>query len=230
MPRLARIVMPGMPHHVTHRGNRKYVIFRDDHDRKTYLRILREQCVKLALRIWAYALMINHVHLIAVPSKEETMGAVLRNAHGTYTDYFNTKYSQVGHLFGGRYKSAVLDEAYLFNAVRYVERNPVRAGIVARAEDYRWSSAAAHCGLREDLLLSDDLPLLSQITDWSVWLGYELTQDEISFIRSRTHTGRPCGDDRFLRELGKQLGRDLLPKKRGPAKGTSANRALPFGE
>src|SRR5215510_10362818 len=92
-----------MPHHVVHRGNRKCVIFHDDVDRKTYLRILREQCLKLALSIWAYALMINHVHLIAVPGKEETLGEVLRNAHGTYTEYFNAKYCQVGHLFGERY-------------------------------------------------------------------------------------------------------------------------------
>lgn len=216
MARLARIVVAGMPHHITHRGNRKCVLFWDEPDRKTYLRILLDQVVKIGLRIWAYAPMTNHVHFVAVPSAEESLGVFFRNVDGTYADYFNTKYNQVGHLFGERFKSSVLDEPYLWKAVRYVELNPVRAGMVERAQDYPWSSAAAHCGLREDPLLSGDLPLLGQVTDWSSWLTGELARDEMDLLRGRTHSGRPCGDDAFLRTLSTQLGRDLLPKKRGP--------------
>jgi putative transposase len=216
MAKLARIVMPGMPHHITHRGNRKCVLFWDDSDRKTYLRILFDQMIKLGLRIWAYALMTNHVHFVAVPKEKDSLGVFFRSVDGTYADYFNTKYDQVGHRWGERFKSSVLDEPYLLNAVRYVERNPVRAGMVTRAEDYAWSSAAPHCGLRDDRLLSDDLPLLGQIPDWSAWLRDELSAEEMTVLRSRTQTGRPCGDKEFLRNLGTQLGRDLLPKRRGP--------------
>ena len=220
MPRLARVVAPGLPHHITHRGNRKCVVFKDDSDRKTYLRIVFDQMVKLALRIWAYTLMTNHVHFVVVPKDEKSLGTFFRNVDGTYADYFNTRYDYVGHLWSERFKSSVLDTRYLVNAVRYVERNPVRAGMVVRAEDYAWSSASAHCGLREDRLLSDDLPLLSQVSDWSAWLEYEESVEDTKLLRSRTQTGRPCGDEAFLRRLSAQLGRDdLLPKKPGPKPG-----------
>ena len=216
MARLARVVAPGWPHHITHRGNRKCTVFSEDSDRKTYLRILFDQMIKLGLRIWAYTLMTNHVHFVAVPNDEKSLGVFFRNVDGTYADYFNTRYDQVGHLWAERFKSSVLDERYLFNAVRYVERNPVRAGMVNRAEDYAWSSAAAHCGLREDRLLSDDLPLLRQIPDWSAWLQYDDPADKIAFLRSRTRSGRPCGDEAFLRTLAAELHRDdLLPRKPG---------------
>ena len=216
MARLPRIVVPGMPHHIRHRGNRRCVVFCDDGDRKTYLRILREQCVKFALRIWAYVLMTNHVHLIAVPSTADSLGAALRNAHGDYAEYFNAKHQQSGHLWGERFKSSVLDESYLWNAIRYVERNPVRAGMVGHAEDYRWSSAPGHCGLREDTMLSSDLPMLGQIPDWAAWLRDEVPVEAMTFLRARTHTGRPCGDEAFLRRIGMQVGRDLVPGKPGP--------------
>jgi putative transposase len=169
-----------------------------------------------SLRIWAYCLMLNHVHFVAVPPAANSLGIALRGAHGTYADYFNTKYGHVGHLWGERFHSSVLDEAYLWNAIRYVERNPVRAGIVNRAEDYRWSSAPVRCGLRSDPLLSDDCPLLTAIPDWSAWLRNELPVEHMSFLRQHTHTGRPCGDDAFVRELGVRLGRDLGTKRPGP--------------
>jgi putative transposase len=204
MAKLARIVVAGMPHHITHRGNRKCVLFWDESDRETYLRILLHQIIKVGLRIWAYALMTNHVHFVAVPKAEESLGIFFRNVDGTYADYFNAKYDQVGHLWGERFKSAVLDEPYLWNAVRYVERNPVRASMVDRAEDYRWSSAAAHCGLREDPLLSPDLPLIGQIADWSTWLSGDVSLAEIDLLRARTQSGRPCGDlpARFVSSVG----------------------------
>ena len=216
MARLPRVVIEKMPHHIRHRGNRRCVIFWDDIDRKIYLRMLREQCIKVALRIWAYALMTNHIHLVAVPLTAGSLAVVMKNVHSAYADYFNTRYGYLGHLFGERFKSSVLDERYLWNAIRYVERNPVRAGMVQRAEDYAWSSAACHCGLREDLLLSTDLPLLNQIPDWSLWLSDEPSAEEMKFLRAQTQTGRPCGDDAFVRKIGAQIGRDLIPKKPGP--------------
>jgi putative transposase len=227
MPRLARIVVPGMPHHVTHRGNRKCVLFWDDADRKTYLRIVLDQLVKVGLRIWAYALMTNHVHFVAVPGEADSLGRFFRNVDGTYADYFNTKYDHVGHLWGERFKSSILDEPYLWNAVRYVERNPVRAGMVDRAEDYAWSSAASHCGLRSDPLLSNDLALLSLVPDWSAWLRLEPTLEETAMLRARTQSGRPCGDEEFLRDIGSRIGRDLLPRKPGRKPAPASDAAPP---
>jgi len=113
-----------------------------------------------------------------------------------------------------------MDERHLWNGVRYVERNPVRAGIVRRAEDYRWSSAAAHCGLRSDRILSDDLPLLGEIPDWSAWLAEVESPKDLKFIRTRTRTGRLCAEDDFIRDMEKKIGRQLLPKKVGRKKKT----------
>src|SRR5688500_6884392 len=130
MPRFARVVVPGLPHHVTHRGNRKLDIFVDDTDRHVYLRMLRDQLQKHEVLIWAYCMMRNHIHNIVVPEKEEALSCVFQSAHGEYAQYFNARYGKTGHLWESRFHSSVLDESYLWNAVRYVERNPVRAGLV----------------------------------------------------------------------------------------------------
>jgi putative transposase len=171
--------------------------------------------------------MLNHIHLVAVPPDLKSLGVALRSAHGTYADYFNTKHEQVGHLWGERYFSSVLDEAYLWNAIRYVEQNPVRAGLVERAEDYEWSSAAAHCGLRRDSLLSEDCPLLPAISDWSSWLRDEVPPEQISFLREKTHSGRPCGNDDFVRSVGSQLGRTIQLAKPGPKGRKAAESEAP---
>jgi putative transposase len=108
-----------------------------------------------------------------------------------------------------------MDEAYLRNAVRYVERNPIRSGLVARAEDYRWSSAAAHCGIRSDRLLADDLPILGIVEDWSSWLAVPNLREHDEMIRQRTESGYPCGPDEFVIQLEKKLGRPIRPQKSG---------------
>ena len=216
MPRLARVVVEGLPHHVTQRGNRKQNVFIDDTDRRVYLRLLGEWCEDAHLRIWAYTLMTNHVHLIAVPEQSESISVALQRVHGDYARYSNARHGQVGHVWQGRFKSTVLDDRHLWNAVRYVERNPVRASIVARAEDYPWSSAAAHCGLRDDPLLDDGLPLLDRLSDWAAWLRDEDPPETVDLLRKRTRTGRPCGDGAFLKALERQLGRVLEAQKPGP--------------
>ncbi len=218
MARRLRNFLPGYGYHVTHRGNRKTDIFIDDTDRGVYLKLLRTQCVKHDVRIWAYALMDNHVHHVVVPDRGPGLSAALHCVFGEYARYFNTRYLKVGHLFQGRFKATVLDEAHLWNAVAYVERNPVRAGMVKQAEDYRWSSAAAHCGLRKDPLLSFDLPLLESIPDWHVWLAGEERIEDLEFIRDRTRTGQPCASEEFTRMLEAKLGRSLLRRKPGPKK------------
>jgi putative transposase len=218
MSRRPRVTIPEYPHHVTNRGNRRADIFLDDIDRHVYIKKLITRCIEESVRIWAWCLMINHIHLIAVPKHQHSLSQALKHIHGEYAEYFNARYSKSGHLWQDRFDAVVMDEPHLWNGVRYVERNPVRAGIVKRAEDYPWSSAGAHCGLRTDRILSDDLPLLGQIPDWSAWLAEPELKKELSFIRSRTRTGRPCADDEFTRNMEMKLGRQLLPKKVGRKK------------
>jgi putative transposase len=157
----ARVVVPGCPHHLLQRGNRKADVFQDD--RLVYLRLLRDASELHRISIWTYTLMDNHVHAVAVPEHEDSFAKAIRDTHGEYSRYFNSKYPLVGHVWQGRFKSIVLEEEHAWNACRYVELNPVRAGMVRRAEDYQWSSAAAHCGLRDDPLISSDCPLIKEI-------------------------------------------------------------------
>ena len=133
-----------------------------------------------------------------------------------YAYYYCKTHKWNGQVFQRMYKSIPIGEdAYLLGCGRYIERNPVRAGLVRRAEDYLWSSAAAHCGLRDDVLLSGNCPLLLQITDWSEWLKIDSDDEVRTAIRRHTATGRPLGSREFLMRIGAQIGQDMLPKKRG---------------
>lgn len=216
MTRGARVVVPGLPHHITHRGNRREEIFRRPEDYLAYLRLLRKYLNEVQVRIWAYSLMPNHVHLIAVPDAEDSLSKLIHHAHSAYADFFNELYETVGHLWQGRFYSSAMEEGYFWNAVRYVECNPVRAGLVERAEEYRWSSAAAHCGLRDDPILSNDIPFNPYIGNWSEWLALGDLEAVNGHIRRSTATGRPCGSDLFIRGLEQKLCRPILPRKRGP--------------
>jgi putative transposase len=158
--------------------------------------------------------MDNHVHYVAVPERDDSLHKTIKVAHGDYTSYFNSKYGLVGHAWQGRFKSFPMDEHYCRNAIRYIERNPVRAGMVDKAEDYAWSSAAAHCGMRDDMLLSGDCPVPLEVSNWSEWVNVG-SDSEIDIIRRHTRTGRPLGPREFLIRIGNQIGRDLLPQKRG---------------
>ena len=215
MPKLARVVAPGVPHHITQRGNRRAPIFKEPNDREVYMDLLGRSAERHSLRVWAYTLMTNHVHLVVVPEDESSLSSTIRDAHGGYATYFNRTYRGVGHLWHCRFYSSALDSRHLRAAVRYVERNPVRVGLVGRAEDYAWSSAAAHCGLREDFLLADECPFEEWPKDWSNWLADEEPADETKRIRQRTLTGRPSGSESFVKELEEQLGRQLIPRKPG---------------
>ena len=166
MSRVARVVVPGFPHHVTQRGNRGADVFEVDDDRRAYLRFLKQYADRHGLAVWAYCLMTNHIHLVVVPEREDSLGPALRDAHTVYALYFNTRTELSGHVWQGRFHSCPMDESHLWAAVRYVERNPVRAGLAERAEKYPWSSAAAHCRLRHDALLSQDFPHEGAINDW----------------------------------------------------------------
>lgn len=218
MPRLSRTVFIGVPHHITQRGNRREDIFFTDEDREVYLSWLKEYCEKFGVEILAYCLMTNHVHLVAVPATDDGLQRVLKPLHMRYAQRINRAQGWKGHLWQGRFFSSPLDEAYLWAAVRYVERNPVRAGMKRRAEDYRWSSAAAHCGTHSDMLLSPKSnwgKQFSAIEDWSAWLAAGDEAEELQTLRRNVEKGLPCGSESFVQKLGRQAGRLLEYRPQG---------------
>lgn len=221
MPRLSRTVFSGVPHHITQRGNRREDIFFTDEDREAYLSWLKEYCEKFGVEILAYCLMTNHIHLVAVPSTDDGLQRVLKPLHMRYAQRINRARGWKGHLWQGRFFSSPLDEAYLWAAVRYVERNPVRAGMERRAEDYRWSSAAAHCGKRLDSLLNPESGLsrkFSEIEDWPAWLAEGDEAEELLMLRRNIEKGLPCGSDGFVQKLGRKVGRLLEYRPQGRPK------------
>lgn len=217
MPRISRAVAEGLPYHVTQRGNRRGDVFYEDKDRQKYLEWLLKYSREKGLKIWAYCLMTNHIHLVVVPEKADSLEKVLRPLHMRYAQYMNRKKSWSGHLWQGRFFSSALDERYLRAAVRYVERNPLRAGIVEKAEDYKWSSAAAHCGKREDEILSADIHLLQETPAWawSKWLQEPDGDEEMDILRRNVQKGLPCGSESFITELEKKLERSLIFRPQG---------------
>jgi len=214
MPRRPRVVIPGFPHHVTQRGNRRSNIFLSDDDRRCYLYLLQTYTRRYGLGLWSYSLMTNHIHLLGVPEHKSSLSNSLRDTHSSYARYFNDKYGLTGHLWQGRFFSCPLDDTHFRSAVRYIERNPVRAGMVTKAEDYPWSSAAANCGIRRDPLLSEGLSLKLTVPDWSEWLAQETPREELEKIRDMTRLGQPCGSKEFVAELEKLLGQKFNSKPR----------------
>jgi putative transposase len=153
--------------------------------------------------------MSNHIHIVAVPREADSLVRALKPLHVRYAQWINRRRGWTGHLWQARFYSSVLDENYLWTAVKYVERNPVRAKLVRRAEEYRWSSAAAHCDRRTDSLLSPDLPLLAEIADWSEWLREGEDRETVDILRRNTERGIPCGSEGFVNKLEKRLKRFL---------------------
>ncbi|MFZ5668323.1 MAG: transposase [Pseudomonadota bacterium] len=175
MVRLARVVVPGLPHHVTQRGNRRVPIFFAPGDQDIYKRVLAAQLRRRRIEAWAYCLMPNHVHLILTPSDATGMAKALGEAHRRYTTHINERYGWTGLLFQGRFASVVMDEAHLLTAFRYVALNPVRAGLAPRAQDWPWSSVRAHLAGRDDGLVRVE-PLLSRFDRFDESLETEPTE------------------------------------------------------
>lgn len=211
MARIARIVVPGCAYHVTHRGNRRGEIFPRDGDQDLYEALLRAYADRHELEVWAYCWMPNHVHLVVVAHRADSLSRAIGVAHRRFSRAINRRNDWTGHLWANRFYSTPLDSAHLLLAVRYVELNPVRAGFVATAEDYAWSSARAHSTGSVDPLLSPRRPFPGAIGNWRAWLNQGLEPDELELLRERTSTGRPCGAPEFVRELEHRLGRRLRP-------------------
>lgn len=221
MPRLSRTVFAKIPHHITQRGNRREDVFFDEEDYQTYLEWLHYYSQEHGLEILAYCLMTNHIHLVAVPGTESCLQQVLKPLHMRYAQRINRRNRWKGHFWQGRYFSSPMDERYMWAAIRYVERNPVRARMVRKAERYPWSSAAGHCGLTQDFILStlgEWKKLTDQIDDWSAWLAEDDETTELSLIRRNIEKGLPCGSDRFIRRMEKIAGRSLQYQPQGRPK------------
>ncbi|MBI4342951.1 MAG: transposase [Candidatus Omnitrophica bacterium] len=214
MARIARVVVPGFPHHITQRGNRRLPVFFDESDYHAYKTLLAQWCRKAQVQVWAYCLMTNHVHLILVPATADGLRAALGEAHRRYTRRVNFREGWRGHLWQARFASYVMDERHLIAAARYVELNPVQAGMVADPASYPWSSAGAHLTRRDDDLVQV-APLLQRVPDWRGLLESGLTPAERTEIERHGRTGRPLGSDRFLTTLEAALGRALGPRRAG---------------
>jgi len=219
MARLARVVVPGYPHHITQRGNRRLPTFFGEEDYEAYLALMAEHCAACGVEIWAYCLMPNHIHLIAVPKTKRALARAIGEAHRRYTRRINVREGWRGYLWQGRFASFVMDEPHLLAAARYVERNPVRARLVRRPWRWRWSSAAAHVAGKDDGLVRVQ-PLLDLVNDWRRFVVTEADEAEVQAIRLHGRTGRPLGDLAFVLRLEKRLRRRLLPGQPGrPRKG-----------
>lgn len=215
MSRIARVVNAGFPHHVIQRGNRRQNVFFNQSDKEEYLSLLKGQSEKHGLTIWAYCLMDNHVHLIVVPEAGESLAKAIGETHRLYTRMINFREKWRGYLWQGRFSSFPLDKNHLYWAVRYVERNPVRAGMVEKADEYRWSSARVHVKKKIDPLLSQ-FYLLDEIHDWRRYLAEEDREEQLKMFRKHIETGRPLGDDTFIEMLERKLGIILKKQKPGP--------------
>jgi len=214
MARLPRIVVPGCPHHVINRGNRRQIVFFSDSDKTYFYELLKRESAKAKMDIWVYCLMNNHVHLIAVPEKEDSLAKGIGELQRKYALTINIRNDWRGHLWQTRFSSYPMDEKHLYFAARYIENNPVRAGLVKKAEEYHWSSARAHVFKVRDELLSDfDLAL--SIPDWGAYLREEISETDVNLLRSHAKSGRPLGDEKFLDDLEIKTGRILRKKKPG---------------
>lgn len=218
MARIARVVVPEMWHHVTQRGNCRQTVFFEDSDRSFYLRLLRRYCSQYKLKLGGYCLMGNHVHLLAIPEREDSLARALGRTHNDYARWLNMRRGKTGHVWQNRYYSCPLEEQHAWEALRYVEMNPVRGGLVRTAAGWRWSSAPAH-------LAGTDVSELIDWTDWSKrWTARQWSDaleagvtnaDWLARLRESTRTGRPMGSKSFLQQVEWAVRRSLGPRRRG---------------
>lgn len=223
MARQARVVIPGTPHHVTQRGNRRQPTFFDNSDYEAYLQLAAEEFRAAEVEVWAWCLMPNHVHLIAVRPRPEALARAVGATHLRYTRRVNSRQRWTGYLWQGRFASFPMDEGYLRTCTRYVGLNPVRAGLTARAIDWPWSSVRAHVEARSDPLLTPE-PLAG-------FFDLDIEEEARRKLRRASSTGQPLGAAQWVKALEVATGRSLAeprigrPRREAP---TEAERAGPF--
>lgn len=202
--------MPGLAYHVTQRGTDRQRVFFLNSDRDMYLHLLARNLACARVRLIAYALMTNHVHAVVIPEQLDSLAVLFRRVHGRYAQFINTRRGRSGHLWQGRFYSCPLDGDHLSTALRYVEENPCRARLSARPEDYRWSSAAVHLGLRRDGYGLVDLGFWERsggAATWREMLAAPANEEQTDRLRQCTYGGRPFGGEDFLARMEENFGR-----------------------
>ena len=212
--------MPNFPHHVTQRGNNQQRIFMDQKDYLSYLGILKSLAPREAVRIFGYCLMLNHVHLIIIPERDEALGALLKLSQQAYSLYFNDRHERNGHLWQERFYSNPMDEEYCERALKYIEENPVRAGFVEKPWDYRWSSCGEHVKKARPSGLLDLKRWFEMISaeDWMDLLAVEERPEITKLLRENTRKGIPTGNHAFVRVVEAHHGHPVIPRPRGRPK------------
>ncbi len=223
MARLPRLVVPQQPHHIIQRGHDQQCIFRDGPDHIAFLGWLREGAKHFGVAIHAYALMPDHIHILATPAYEEGLARMMQWIGRHYVPWFNQKYGRSGTLWQGRYRATVIDaEQYFMICSRYIELNAVRAGLVVEASDYLWSSYMHHVGTKPDALITDhSLYWALGNTPFDREMAYKklaeqpLSEEEIRAVSDATVKGWALGSDEFKIALEKSSNRRVSPAKRG---------------
>lgn len=207
MPRIARIVAVGYPHHITQRGNYQQKTFVETADYFRYIRWLNEYSEKHNLSLCSFCLMPNHVHFIAIPNEDDSLSKTFSGCHTRYANYFNKKNKTAGHLWQGRFYSCVLDEAHLYAAIKYVENNPVRSGLVKSADEWEWSSAKFHINGSPSPLALSNINNIVEISNWKEFLCQSDDKTTAMKIKANTLSGKPLGSEAFVLQLEEQFGR-----------------------
>jgi putative transposase len=218
MARLARIVIPGIPHHVTQRGNGRQQTFFDKGDYTLYRDLLREHAAANGVAVWSWVLMPNHVHLILVPEAQDSLRACLSKVHRAYAGHIHAREQRTGHFWQGRFGCVAMDEAHLMAAIPYVALNPVRAQLVERARQWKYSSVHAHLNPAKGDGLTDTAPVLDRVGDFAGLLRSGEDEALSMALRRAETAGRPLGDEAFMAHIEATSGRDPRAGKRGPRK------------
>ena len=229
MARLPRVVIPGVPHHVTQRGNGRQRTFFEEGDYALYLDLLAAAAERAQAEVWSYCLMPNHVHIVLVPSDADGLARTFGELHRRYTGFINARRRTTGHLWQGRFGSVAMDEPHVVTALRYVALNPMRARLVERAEDWPWSSTRALIAGVDDHVVKV-APALERVADFAAFLGEEF-DEALSYaaLRKAESVGRPVGSKLWLAEMEARTGLKLAPQKRGPAPQSARAAYCPLG-
>jgi putative transposase len=221
MAKIARVALEGVPYHITQRGNARQTIFSDAQDYRVYLKLLRRYGEQHRMNVWAWCLMTNHIHLLAVPETPRTLACTFGSTQREYARYRNARLAACGHIWQARYYSCPVENRGVWAVAAYIERNPVRAGMVVLAEDYPWSSARAHIADRDE---DQWLVMRQWREEYTAVRWREVLRDGIEEealqerLRSATATGRPFGSEEFRENLERTSGRQLAPRRVGRPK------------
>jgi len=227
MPRKPRFFVPGMPAHVVQRGNNRQATFFEDIDYEVYLSLVNEACDRYRCEIHAYVLMTNHVHILATPLEKESVSRMMQYVGRHYVPYVNQKYCRTGTLWEGRFKAAIVETAtYLLACYRYIELNPVRAGIVSNPGQYRWSSFARNGLSSNDELIKEHAEYLNlgnseqqRAENYRLLFEEFISEDELNFLRTHTQSGTPLGNSKFREEIEAVLAMQTGHPSRGRPEG-----------